>query len=667
MGLGRFREYANRATFLEYYFEPKVRAAVRETIKSNMDAVLNGIDKPENILGFTFMEEIPAHWGPSLRAREMRVDLKHYGAQIAEEMGLKKFEWNAETKTHVCGIYADTLRDIYGYIRSLAPGRKVFHWQHTYTGTIGRVSTPRTGEQRPLLRGPDDDPMKPNYLPMKLSDVICPGGADGLFTYPSTSSGWKRYMELVREHNWPFFSQLSHPRGMHVAPWEECENLAMTRDPLNWGSFFFCWGHCLGHRAGDDPSIPKDRDGGRQKEFGGYQDAAVHQRIFQNRHKVGIDALLSYLRPRVLVHAPLSVLKENGRVPLTVFVHNPRDVEFWPEYLSEAQTMRKVSVTVNAPSGVRVQAVGGGADTIAPGAYERYDYVLSGSGVNLPLSRAIAIQVECSKSPAAEIAISTETFIPRFQTHRLEYALEKWVEPGFRLKEAARPQIIIKPLNIPVIEKPSVSIDGENITYDGEVKLGRQLVISPDGSAKISPSNMISPMNENLRDEDSPTGFRIFEDGYGIGSYTANLPLEIGREYLLEFEGMATGGANTQVGLRFVGQFEKDYHVDKRYKLWMGLHGRFTDKWSKVSHTFVLPEGGTGFYTLYFYRSPQKGAISYGNFSLVPVGEDRDVSDSITDKMPLLQPGRLNHVTYRDAKGERHYPKAEVRLDLPSR
>ncbi|MCH2211602.1 MAG: hypothetical protein MK110_09885 [Fuerstiella sp.] len=145
--------------------------------------------------------------------------------------------------------------------------------------------------------------------------------------------------------------------------------------------------------------------------------------------------------------------------------------------------------------------------------------------MNRPLSRLIAIKVECSKSPAAEIAISTETFIPRFQTHRLEYAAEKpRVESGFGLREAARPRIIIKPLNIPVTEKPPVSIDGENITYDGEVKLGRQLVISPDGSAKISPSNMISPLNENLRDEASPTGFRIFEDGYGIGSYTANLP-----------------------------------------------------------------------------------------------------------------------------------------------
>jgi hypothetical protein len=365
----------------------------------------------------------------------------------------------------------------------------------------------------------------------------------------------------------------------------------------------------------------------------------------------------------VLVHAPLSVLKEKGRVPLTVFVHNPRDIEFWPEYLKKAQTMRKVSVTVNAPSGVRVQAVGVGGDTIAPGAYERYDYVLSGSGVNLPLSRAIAIKVECSKSPAAVTAISTETLIPRFQTRQLEYAVEKWVEPGFRLKEAARPQISIKPL-VPVIEKPSVWIDGEKITYDGEVKLGRQLVISPDGRAKISPSNIIGPMNEVLRDEDSPTGFRIVEDGYSAGSYTGNLPLESGRKYLLEFEGMATGGANTQVGLRFMGQFEKDYHVDKRYKLWIGLHNRFTDKWSKVSHTFVLPKGATGLYTLYLYRLPMKGAISYGNFSLIRVGGDRDVSDSIRGKMPLLQPGRLNHVSYRDATGDTGGPRVEVLVTL---
>ena len=257
--------------------------------------------------------------------------------------------------------------------------------------------------------------------------------------------------------------------------------------------------------------------------------------------------------------------------------------------------------------------------------------------------------------------IAEETFIPRFQTHRLEYAVEKWVEPGFRLKEAVRPQIVIRPL-IRVIEKPSLSIDGERITYDGEVKLGQQLVISPDNRAKISPNNMISPMNERLRDDDSPTGFRIFEDGYGVGAYTPNLPLESGREYLLEFEGMATDDANTQVGLRFSGHFEKDYHVDKRYRLWIGLHGRFTDKWSRVSHTFALPEGGSRLYTLYFYRHHTKGAISYGNFSLTPVAEAKDVSDSLEGEVPLLKPDRLNHVTYRDATGERASPKVEVRM-----
>jgi hypothetical protein len=648
-GLGRFREHGGVATFLEYHFEPKVRARVREAIKSEVNAVLNGIDKPENILGFTFLEELSGHWAQSIREREVGVDIRHYAAQIAGEMGQDTFEWNARTKKHVCGIYANTLKDIYSYIKSLAPDRKVFHWQHCGIWTTDRSE-------------PVDDPMQPGYLLHKLSDVIGPGGADGLFTYPRIEGEWEQYMQLVRKHNWPFFSQLSHPRGMRITGWKECEQMAMTQDPLNWGSFFFCMGHCLGHRSGDDPSIPIDRDGGRQKEFAGYMDVAVHQRIFQNRHRVGIDTLLSYLRPKVLVHAPLSQLKEKGRAPLTVFVHNPRDIEFWPEYLKEAQTMRDVSVTLDVPASVRVERVGGSrGNSVAPGAYERYDSVLSGRRVKLPLSQAIAIKVECSKSPAAVAEISDETFIPRFQTHWLEYAEEKWVEPGFRMKKAATPEITIRPL-IPVIEGPSVRIDGTTITYDGAVKQGQQLVMLPDGRANINPSNMISPMNEGLRDKDSPTGFREFKDGYGVASYTANLPLEGGKEYLLEFEGMATGGANSQVGLRFSGHFEKDFHVDKRYRLWIGLHNRLTDKWSKVSHTFTLPEGGAGLYTLYFYRHHKKGAISYGNFSLTPVGESRDVSGMVRGQMPVLQPGRLNHVTYRDATGERHMPKVDIRI-----
>ena len=627
--------------FLDYYFDPAVRATVREAIRAEVDAVLSGIDKPENVLGFTFLEELPGHWAEGTRKREMGVDIEPHGAQIAEEMDLDTFEWNAETKEYVCGIYANTLKNIYGYIKSLTPDRTVFHWQHTGVATIDRG-------------GPVDDPMTDNYLLHKLSDVICPGGADGLFTYANSEQVWETYMGLVRQHSWPFFSQLSHPRGMRIAGWGKCEKLAETRDPLNWGSFLFCSGQCLGRRPGDDPGIPQERDRGGM-------DAAVHQRIFQNRRRVGVDALLSYLRPRVLVHAPLSELKEKGRAPLTVFVHNPRDIAIWPEYLQDAQAMRGVTVNVDAPAAVQLERAAGGRNTVAPGGYERYDFVLTGGRVDLPLDPPIAIQIECSQSPPAVAKIAEETFIPRFETHRLEYAEGKWVEPGFRLQEAASPHIVIRPL-ISVIERPSLSIDGEGITYDGEVKLGEQLILSPGGRARVSPVNMIGAMNDALQDEASPTGFTVFEDGYGVAGYAPSLPLESGTEYLLEFEGMATDGANSQMGLRFWGEFEQDYHVDNRHRLWIGLQGRFADGWSKISHVFTLPEGAEGLERIYLYRHHAKGAISYGNFRLTPAGESRDVSSGMRGKMPLLQPARLNHVTYRDAAGEKEAPKVEVTM-----
>ena len=55
----------------------------------DIDAVLNGIEKPENILGFTFLEELPGHWAEAIRREEVSVDLEHYGRQIAEEMGVE--------------------------------------------------------------------------------------------------------------------------------------------------------------------------------------------------------------------------------------------------------------------------------------------------------------------------------------------------------------------------------------------------------------------------------------------------------------------------------------------------------------------------------------------------------------------------------------------------
>jgi len=643
--LGKFKENSFTGTFLDYHFRPEVRAKVRERIRDEVEAVLNGIAKPENVLGFTFLEELPGHWAECIRWRQMRVDLEHFGPQIAKEMGKKEFQWNPETRKYVTDIYVQTLREIYSYIKSLAPGRTVFHWQHTNVSTLDRL--------------PPKDPMSDNFVLHNLSDVIGPGGADGLFTYANSKQIWDDYMRLVREHKWPFFSQLSHPSSMHLAPWQEIEELSQTRDPLNWGTFFYCAGHCKKYPSRDDPAIPEGRDRGSV-------DIPVHQRIFQNRHKIGLDALLSYLRPRLLIHAPLSELKSKGRAPLSVFVRNPRDIEFWPSYLQDDQTMHEVSITVDAPGGIGVKRTAGQADTIAPGAYERYDFLLTGGDIGLPLSEPVRIRVACRKSPPAVAEVRKEAFIPRFQVHGVRGAEESWMEPGLRLSHAMTPQITIRPL-VKVIPKPSVTIDGRTITYEGEVEIGKKLTIYPNGRAELSAANLIAGFNEALKDKDSPTGYRIFDDGYVISGFVPNIPLESGKEYVLELEGMATGGANSAVGLRFYGDFEKDYHIDKRHKLVTCLWNGFNEKWSKVSYTFTLPEGAEGLERMYIYRYHSKGAISYGNFSLTPAGKPRDVTASVKGEMPLLDPDRLNHVTYRDEAGDRTAPKVEVRISSPER
>ena len=51
------------ATFLNYLYKPGVKEKLLEKTSRQIRSILDGVSKPQNVVGFAFMEELPYHFG----------------------------------------------------------------------------------------------------------------------------------------------------------------------------------------------------------------------------------------------------------------------------------------------------------------------------------------------------------------------------------------------------------------------------------------------------------------------------------------------------------------------------------------------------------------------------------------------------------------------------
>jgi hypothetical protein len=245
------------ATFLDYLYVPGVKERYLEEVSRQIHVVLDHIDKPENVIGFTLEEEQPYYLGGIAFMGKRNGDpisevspaMARFRSEIESERGLE-LVWNDETRLWWGKRWVEVLGEIHQSMKRESRDRLVFYWLQTNHTTRDMYAEGSSLDQFGLV-------------PHFWAEVIKPGFCDGFFAYPNNEQIWEQqYVRFAREHHWLMFSQVSHPGTMHLSPWQTCVDLAKTRLPQNLGYFFFCSGLCAAEDNARvwniDPGIPSD-------------------------------------------------------------------------------------------------------------------------------------------------------------------------------------------------------------------------------------------------------------------------------------------------------------------------------------------------------------------------------------------------------------------------
>ena len=99
LGLGDNSENNYQATFLHYLYLPGVKEKLHQNIHDQIHVVLDPITKPENVVGMTFLEELPNHFSANPFRRggdKLTWDLLRFRKEIEAERG-KPLVWDSET------------------------------------------------------------------------------------------------------------------------------------------------------------------------------------------------------------------------------------------------------------------------------------------------------------------------------------------------------------------------------------------------------------------------------------------------------------------------------------------------------------------------------------------------------------------------------------------
>ncbi len=327
-------ENRHQATFLDYLYKPGVKDKLLAETARQIRSVLDDISKPENVAGFTFLEELPFHFCDN------GLDVSHpdslpwgvakYRDAIAGELGAD-FRWDLQAKQWWGRKFVQVLNEIHAHIKQVSGGKWVFVYLQTNHDTLDWMDA-------------GEDGSRSNVLPFRWADLIRPGVADGFFAYPNGEWIWNRYLALAREHDWLFFSQLSLPGGMRLGGWEETVRLVETRVPQNLGYFLYTVGRDSIGNWNDDPSIPPDDNLLRAS-------IRTHLRQHMARRQVGMDIVKRHLQPEVDLHYDLR-RGSDVAYTFTALVRNTRDATWFADP-AEAE-LNQVRVTLALPPGLTV-------------------------------------------------------------------------------------------------------------------------------------------------------------------------------------------------------------------------------------------------------------------------------------------------------------------------
>ena len=647
-GLGTSSYALGQGTFLEYHFKPEVREEILKRVRGTIKSILTSISKPENVYGFSLLEELPGNFGAGDQIawtedrEKMPPKLEEYRAAIEKERG-KPLVWDDETRLWVGQVFAKSLEEIHRAMKeAMGPGHRVFYWHHGgYSYMDERGEMPGLAADAPLGAT--------GLYPCKWSDIVKPGLVEGLMGWPEHPQRWARTVRLAERFNVPFFSQVSHNSFMRLNSWEDCLKNARINHPLNLGYFFFCSPPCSAGAWNDDPAFPAN-----SAENLAMPDHVRHLCAMEN---IGTPVVDRYMRPRVETLSGLGAAKDGAIVGVTVLLHNPATPQFYRK--PEDATAQGVEVTLGLPKGCRLDPrysipatvkLGslGPDDWRSVGWYVTVDKALPGGKHDL------TVGVKCANRGPVLEKYAGDSTIAAFQPQDIRRAGYRWAESCLD-GAAVKPWVTMEALGEP-IKGPAISDGAASMTYQATLSAGRRLVISPPGQAKLFNWYLMEPEPMSKPDANDPTGYAPYTEGYTVTGKYLGMPLGDVKKLKITFEGKVADGAGPLVILSFAGE---------KGPVGGPQLGGLTDKWGEVSAEVEVPEGAQRLERIHLYRGGNKGTIWYGKLSVMTAdlpAEGQDVSASLVGIPPTIPGGSFRALTYLDQGQIAWNPKIRVQL-----
>ncbi|MFH0797353.1 MAG: hypothetical protein V2A65_09965 [Candidatus Omnitrophota bacterium] len=352
--LGNPKRYSGVAVIFDYRYKPGVREAIILGLKKTIKMVLGDINKPENVVGFSFVEELPGCWGcqDQMYSKNLPSILEEYRGQIEKERG-KPLVWDKETFLWVGRVFTESIAEIHRVIKAAAPDKMLLYWHLGGTSTFDSLG-------HELLENAEIFGYSPlqNFYPFHLEEID--GGiVDCFIGWPESADSYAATWRYARERGWQVIFDLKHSGHQRLNRWSEAVSNAKIRDPQNMGYYFYCEGNCVQGRANDDmdPSLA-----GKEHNLE-TESIPYHLRRHCARENIGMDVVNRYypLKVAAKVFLPGTTgefslgkeLKKGVILELAAEIQNPRDETFYQT--PEAAVAREVVVTLSLPRGLSLE------------------------------------------------------------------------------------------------------------------------------------------------------------------------------------------------------------------------------------------------------------------------------------------------------------------------
>jgi hypothetical protein len=259
------------------------------------------------------------------------------------------------------------------------------------------------------------------------------------------------------------------------------------------------------------------------------------------------------------------------------------------------------------------------------------------------LSQPIELTAVSGNTETGHVTVGEDRILPAFEVHQIHEPSENWAEAGYRWKESLWPVIELQGLSAS-LKNPSVSDGQHTLTYQGDLSIGRRLVISSPGKARLYAAELVVRPAEGRQDPKDPTGFRMFTQGYEVAVHSLEVAVQGGEKYRVRVAGKAERGANSLVGLRGRTAAGQLWETEL-------LQDAFTDEWNdQVRAEVELPAGAVRLDQVVLYRHNRKGRIWYGPVSLQRADlpeEGLDASGQLIGQHLVLHSGTFTTITAR--------------------